>query len=84
MTQNSQVRVRILSFPELWSNETDEAGEVIFDAECRIKEFAAALHSTAQKLLEVYGEAGYLGKWAEHPFPIEELRRLDTLQKLST
>src|ERR1044072_686032 len=35
-----KLAIRILWFDELWSNESDEKGKLIFDAECRLSTFA--------------------------------------------
>jgi len=74
-----RVRVRVLEFRELWGNRPDAEGQLVFDAECRLRTFAGALLSELQRLLRSYGEAGYKEKWAEHGFPS---RRIDQLRDL--
>ena len=76
---NDRVRVRILDFPELWGHKPDEAGECIFEAECRIRTLAGELVSTMQGLLTEHGLEGYKEKWVEHDFPEKRLAQLQHL-----
>ena len=74
-----KVVVRILEFREMWGGRPDEEGEVIFQAQCRLRTLAGALLSELQKLERTYGLVGYRQKWVEHDFPIG---RLDELREL--
>lgn len=71
--------IRILDFPQLWGDRPDEEGKVLFEAECRLRTFAGAVLSEAQRLLEKHGREGYLGMWHEHDFPLEKQERLRQL-----
>jgi len=80
---DERLRIRVLDFPELWGNRPDEEGELLFDAECRLRTFAGALLSELQRLLETYGESGYREKWAEHEFPMRRMHQLRDLLSAS-
>jgi hypothetical protein len=41
--------------------------------------FAQTVCDAAQQVLEEHGEAGYLQKWSEHPFPSVQLSELTRL-----
>lgn len=64
--------IRVLDFPQLWGDRPDEEGEVLFEAECRLRTFAGAVLSESQRLLEKHGPEGYLGMWHNHAFPLEK------------
>ena len=71
--------VRILEFPELWGDRPDVEGKLLLEGDCRLRSFAEVVLSEAQRLLEKHGKEGYLGKWAEHGFPIEKFEKLREL-----
>lgn len=72
-----RLRVRILSLEEFHPTLPDEEGEVIFDAEARLRTFAGAVLSAAQRMLETHGMDGYRAEWGLHPFPLERMRALE-------
>jgi hypothetical protein len=75
----NEIKIEIRSFQETWGGKLDEEGDLLFQAHCRSITFAKLVHTAAQALLDDVGEAGYLKKWAEHPFPsvqFQELKRL--------
>lgn len=61
--------VRILWFNEIWSNYPDQDGELILEAECRLRTFAGAVLSASQQVLATHGLNGYREKWVNHEFP---------------
>jgi hypothetical protein len=75
-TDLNVVRIRILSFPELWGGKPNEQGQLLFSASCRPIVFAAEVLRMASELLEECGEDGYMAQWVEHRFPIRELSLL--------
>jgi hypothetical protein len=66
----NELQIKILSFSELWSGEPDEEGKEVFHFVCTPETFAEAVHAAASAVLAEHGEAGYLEKWHEHPFPL--------------
>jgi hypothetical protein len=74
-----RLEVRILEFPELWSNAPNSEGKLIFEATCRLKDFGQAVATALNKLIEQHGEEGYHEKWGEHPFPLESHKNLKLL-----
>jgi hypothetical protein len=80
----NEVEVQILSLDELWGDKPDTEGKLLFRTLCVPETFSNAVHSAAGAILATHGEAGYLEKWAEHPFPkaqFEDLsRQLASLQ----
>ena len=73
---NLDINIRILSFEELWSDEPDSAGEVIFSASCTIKMFSEAVVEMLNNIIRIHGLDGYKKKWSEHAFPKEEYKLL--------
>lgn len=73
LTRVSQDRlcVRILRFDESWSDRPDEDGEMILEAECRLRTFAGAVLSASQRVLATHGLKGYQENWVNHEFPIK-------------
>lgn len=74
--QPDRLIVRILDFPQLWGNRSDEEGKVMFEAECRLRTFAGAVLAESQRLLEKHGPEGYLDMWRHNEFPLEKHERL--------
>jgi hypothetical protein len=75
----NEIDIQILSFPSRWNDSTDESGELMFQARCLPVIYAEAVFEAASRILEQYGEVGYLAQWVEHPFPIARLRDLEQL-----
>lgn len=48
-------------------------GAVVFDALVPLRDFATAIASGAELVLDEHGETGYRERWVEHPFPVEAL-----------
>ena len=75
------MRVRILEFPELWSDAPDGDGDVLLDATCDFRAFVAALTLGARQVLNAHGEEGYHERWLDHPFPTEHLQALEAASR---
>jgi hypothetical protein len=71
-----EVRLRLLAFRDAESPEPDDRGRVVFETTVPLRELSRAVTSGAQKVLDEYGEDGYLELWAEHPFPVGHLARI--------
>jgi hypothetical protein len=71
-----RLRVRILAFEANWSRAPDSAGELMLDAECRLRTFAGAVLSAAQAVLARHGSQGYRQLWGKHDFPTEPMAHL--------
>lgn len=78
-TNVNQVQIEILSFEELWGNRPNSEGTPKWSFTCRPAVFASAVKAAADAVLTEHGEAGYLEKWCEHPFPKRELDLLSEL-----
>lgn len=72
-----RLRVRILHFEEFYDDLPDERGEMLLDAECRLRTFAGAVLSAAQRVLKKHGTKGYQDEWGMHGFPMERMRALE-------
>jgi hypothetical protein len=59
-----------------WNLITEKEFEVVFKADCTIKNFAFEVFATAKAILDNDGLEGYKEKWMRHDFPIDEYRRL--------
>jgi hypothetical protein len=73
----NEVELEILSFEDLWGGKPDADGSSLFRVRCLPMEFAGAVQAAAHRVLEQYGEAGYIKLWHEHPFPSAQLAELD-------
>lgn len=73
----NQVRVVILSFPQLWGNRPDSEGEPLIAFELTRLEFGIAVRDAASKVLAQHGEAGYKSRWVQHDFPTSSLTLLN-------
>lgn len=71
------LRIRILTFDDLWSGLPDSAGAEQFDATCPLDAFRAAVAAGARRVLDEHGARGYREKWIEHEFPTEDLAALE-------
>jgi len=72
----SDVRLRVLAFPDGDPLESDDRGQVIFESTVPLREIASAIASGAQTVLDEHGQDGYLRRWVEHPFPVGHLRMI--------
>ena len=73
---SSEVRLRLLGFRDAESPEPDDRGRLVFETAVPLRELAEAVASGAQKVLDDYGEDGYLELWAAEPFPVGHLQRI--------
>lgn len=71
-----RLRVRILCFRDDGSGLPDKAGELDFDADCGLADFAGAVLDAARRLHDALGTAGYAKQWGL-PFPLERMRELE-------
>ena len=77
----NEIELEILSFHELWGVQPDSEGKCLFKTRCLPETFAKAVAAAAHSVLEEHGEAGYLDRWSEHPFPSVQLSELNRLIK---
>jgi len=77
-----RLRVRILRLEDAFHHLPDEAGEVLFDAECRMRTFAGEVLSTARRILREHGAAGYRRAWGLADFPHEGIRKLEAALRI--
>ena len=78
--EDQTLSIKILWFDELWGNEPDEKGRIMFEAACRLRTFAGAVLAASQRVIAEHGFDGYKNEWSEeHAFPEAlqmELQRL--------
>ncbi len=77
-TDEHHVRVRVIEFPD-WGKLNDDAGKVIFDAECERRALAKAVVRELRRLRDGHGLRGYREMWVNHDFPEERLRAIEEL-----
>jgi hypothetical protein len=77
----NEIELEILAFEELWGDRPDSEGKSLFKTRCLPETFAKAVARAAQSILEEHGEAGYLERWSDHPFPIAQFEELNRLLK---
>jgi hypothetical protein len=79
----NEIQIEIREFDQLWGDQPNESGRLLFQTVCLPETFARAVAKAAEKLLEKHGEVGYRDQWAEHPFPAKQLAVLhDQLNQL--
>jgi hypothetical protein len=66
---SSDVRLRVLSFPDQIPPEPDADGTPVFETRQSLAALAAAIADGAQAVLDEYGEDGYRTQWVDSPFP---------------
>jgi len=84
-TGDNDIRLNILAFDDMYSRpanlpgvaelrpQPDERGELVFSTTQPLSVLARAIADGAAAALGEYGEAGYLAKWVEAPFPTGHL-----------
>ena len=72
----SDVRTRLLAFPDVYDDAPDEKGTLLLDATCSARDLGQAIASGAQRVLDEVGSEEYQRRWVEHPFPAADLSAL--------
>ena len=67
------VELRVLAFQDLWGEEPDSEGSLVFETRQGLRETATAIADGAAEVLAEHGEEGYLAKWVDAPFPSAHL-----------
>jgi hypothetical protein len=75
----SEVRMRLLAFPDVYDDGPDEDGQALLDVTCLVTDLALAVASGAQRVLDQLGPDEYQQRWVEHPFPTDDLTALERL-----
>jgi len=75
----NEIEIDILSLDELWGDRPNSEGRPLFKTICTPETFAEAVHAAAAAVLAEYGEAGYLEKWSEYPFPMAQFEQLSSM-----
>lgn len=74
--QGSAVHLRVLSFADVYSNEPDRLGVIVFETQQPLHDLARPVVNGAQSVLDEYGEEEYLTWWVDYPFPTAQLEML--------
>lgn len=77
--RGAAVELTILTLPSAFPELPDEDGNEIFRTVEPLREVASSVANAAQRILDDLGEAEYLDRWVQYPFPIERLRSLQNL-----
>lgn len=75
----SEVRTRLLAFPDVYAHAADAEGEPLIDVTCLLLDLARAVASGAQRVLDEFGLDGYDQRWVEHAFPSGDLIAVERL-----
>jgi hypothetical protein len=81
ISSTNMVNLTLLQFDELWGNKPDRNGKKIFQTECTLEDLVLAIFEASDRVLEEYGEKGYLKKWIEYKFPIEQYNTINNWLK---
>ncbi len=78
--QDNEIELKILDCSKRDRDlPSDDEGELLFQTVFAREKFGNAVLDAGKNLLGEYGEAGYLEKWVEYPFPTESLNELTRL-----
>jgi hypothetical protein len=78
----NEIELQILGLGELWGGKPNSDGQLMFRTICTPETFAESVHGAAAAVLAEYGEAGYLEKWTEYPFPMAQFAQLSRMLAL--
>jgi len=70
------IHLRVLGFADVYPEEPDERGMVVFETWQPLSEVATAIADGAQAVLDEYGQAEYLRRWVDFPFPTGHLEMI--------
>jgi len=75
------LNVEILWFDDWasWKLEPDTGPKSVFTATVPLTDFLLAATNALKILLDTFGLEGYKNKWVEHEFPLEEYKKLQTM-----
>jgi hypothetical protein len=76
--ENSEtdVHLRILSFPDIHPHKPDHQGVVVFETRQPLRGIAESIADGAEAVLDRYGEEDYLRLWVDSPFPTGQLEKV--------
>jgi len=77
--EDHRVHLVVLALPDNLPPLPDEAGSEVFRTDESLTSIAASIAAGAQRVLDDWGEAGYLKRWVEAPFPTAHLARVRNL-----
>jgi hypothetical protein len=69
------LHIKIIAFPQIWSNKADEEGELIFEANVSKYDFSLAVLEMLENLLSEQTLLEYEAQWGSS-FPVKEYRHL--------
>jgi hypothetical protein len=73
---DSEVTLRIESFPDQYARVKNAVGSVIFETRQPLGIVIQVVSQAARHLLDELGPDEYARQWVEHQFPLRELREL--------
>ncbi|TBN57242.1 hypothetical protein EYE40_07425 [Glaciihabitans arcticus] len=77
--EGGEAQLVILVFPDNFPPMRDDEGVEIFRTSEPLTDLAASVGYAAQRVLDEYGEAEYLRRWVEAPFPTSHLRTIQEM-----
>jgi hypothetical protein len=77
--EGERVHLVVLALPDNLPPQPDESGAEVFRTDDSLTSIANTIADGAQRVLDEWGEAGYLERWVEAPFPTAQLARVRKL-----
>lgn len=74
--ENEFIKISILKFDDLWSDESDENGKLIFETICSAKDLKQSMIACLDNILKEYSLEEYAEKWALCDFPEDVYQKL--------
>jgi hypothetical protein len=77
--EGDHVALVVLALPDNLPPLPDDAGKEVFRTDDSLTSIASTIADGAQRVLNEWGEAGYLKRWVEAPFPTAQLAHIRKL-----
>lgn len=71
------LHLKILGFGDVYDYREDEKGQVLFETECQLLQFAVQVKTALKTILQEHGVKGYKDMWVLNDFPLSEYKKLE-------
>ncbi len=68
--------LKVLEFNDIFDKKSDEEGRKVFEGSASSTQLLESIYSNATRILNRYGEEGYVKQWSTFDFPTENYKML--------